>query len=200
MPSHVDLPVEEIRKLIEEEKLQQRLIAARYGVHIRTIGKFAKRNGMKTQRTGPRSAEGHPNWKGGVIRDKHGYVLVYCPGHPRARSLGKNRTPKYVLQHVLVAEQKLGRALLPKEVVHHRNGIPDDNRPENLEVFSTNAEHLRHELTGRCPKWTPDGLRRIREGVARSHANRRASKCDASQSPQNTDPSLTPRDKADRGL
>ena len=57
-------------------------------------------------------------------------MLAWAPGHPRS---GKGN---YVFEHILVMEQVLGRYLLPEESVHHRNGIRDDNRPENLELWT----------------------------------------------------------------
>jgi HNH endonuclease len=81
--------------------------------------------------------ERNSNWKGGRIVASNGYVMVKRPGHHLADCRG------YVYEHRIVAEEKLGRHLLPGEVVHHVNGIKSDNRPENIEVLSSTAHHFR---------------------------------------------------------
>ncbi len=76
------------------------------------------------------------NWKGGRSVASNGYVLIRVgTDHHLADVRG------YAYEHRLVAEQKLGRRLLPGEIVHHVNEIKTDNRPENIEVKPTIAHH-----------------------------------------------------------
>jgi hypothetical protein len=92
------------------------------------------------------------NWQGGRTVHKRGYVMLRAPEHPRAGG------GKYVFEHILVLEQQLGRYLLPEETVHHLNGVRDDNRPENLELWTrpqptgirvTDAVAWAHEILNR---------------------------------------------------
>ena len=70
------------------------------------------------------------NWKGGRTYHERGYTMLRIPVHPRA---GRGM---YVFEHILVMEAVLGRYILPDETVHHLNGVRDDNRPENLELWT----------------------------------------------------------------
>ncbi len=93
-----------------------------------------------------------------------GYVLVYRPDHPYAAKDG------YIFEHRLVMETKLGRHLLPGEVVHHVNGIRGDNRPENLELMD-HAAHTVHHHTGL--KRSAETRAKIREKAKRRFADKR---------------------------
>lgn len=138
-------------------------IAKRIGTKPQIVSKFVLRHGRSKEQfqDGAYGPNNH-GWKGGRTVDKHGYVLLLRPDHPRAK-----KHTGYVQEHRLVMEEFLGRFLLPTEVVHHINGIRDDNRVENLQVFQSNAEHLAHELKGRCPNWSPEGRENIQKAQIR---------------------------------
>lgn len=67
----------------------------------------------------------------------------------------------YVLEHRAVAERMLGRKLLRGEIVHHINGDPVDNRPENLVVME-HGEHVRFHQAKASAVYSPQELRELR--------------------------------------
>jgi hypothetical protein len=64
-------------------------------------------------------------------------VWEFLPGHHLQNLWG------FVPQHRLVAEDKIGRRLLPNETVHHEDEIKTNNDPANLKVM-TQTEHRRY--------------------------------------------------------
>lgn len=80
---------------------------------------------LKSELLQQRTGKQHPTWRGGRSLSKDGYVIVY---------VGPN---EYRAEHIVVMEQQLGRRLLPQETVHHKNGVRDDNRLDNLELWSS---------------------------------------------------------------
>lgn len=103
----------------------------------------------------PPRREQRQGWKGGRKTIK-GYNYVRCVDHPN-----KSKHGGYVAQHRLVMEQCLGRYLTKIEVVDHIDGDTQNNAIENLRLFSSNGEHLKKTLVGRCPNWSDDGKKRI---------------------------------------
>lgn len=62
----------------------------------------------------------NPRWR----KNEEGYVVANIGTHE-------------LRQHRFVMEKKIGRKLLPEESVHHKNGVRDDNRLDNLELWSS---------------------------------------------------------------
>ena len=162
------------RALIDECRLRSLVdqsltlpeIGTALGVSVSAIERCMRTLGLRSKHGRGSPMEKNYFWKGGRAVDTDGYILVKSPDHPYATKAG------YVREHRLIMEEKLGRYLLPVEVVHHKDQNHNNNAPDNLQVFQTNGAHLRHELTGKTPNYTPHGLQRMRENALRLNRRR----------------------------
>lgn len=100
------------------EEFEFRLAMAKWNA-----GRFHSRECMNAHR--------RASTVGKTKRTGDGYVLEFQPDSPMAQGSG------YALQHRLVMAEVLGRPLTASENPHHINGVRDDNRPENLELWNT---------------------------------------------------------------
>ncbi len=162
-PKHV---LDRIQELLRSG-LCSREIAPLVEKSQKQVQKLMKQHDMDRLPQGGPRGDRNGFWRGGRVIDKTGYVLIKVFDHPYASRAG------YVREHRLVAEKMLGRYLLPSEVVHHKDSNKQNNSPENLVVYANNGAHLADELKGRVPKWTEDGLRRIRAADPRRGRKRR---------------------------
>ena len=140
------MKLEEIKRLYHEDKLTLAEIANRYGYKSPvTILNFMVRHNIPRRPRGSwvvttsanrdYTGKSNPGWKGGRRGHVGGYILIHKPQHPHAYSDG------YIFEHRLIIEEYLKCYLEPHLVVHHINGIKDDNRLENLQVFGSQGEH-----------------------------------------------------------
>jgi hypothetical protein len=89
-------------------------------------------------------------WRGGKTRSAGGYIyinvfgLVGRPQELAIQSLAGNKQPRYIAEHRLRMAIYLDRPLISTEHVHHRNGIKDDNRIENLVITPIDAHTQTH--------------------------------------------------------
>lgn len=85
---------------------------------------YAKKMGKTVDQLKPkrRSGEGHLK--------KNGYAVLSRKDHPNAFD-----KKGWIYEHTVVMSEYLGRPLFKGESVHHINGIKNDNRIENLELW-----------------------------------------------------------------
>lgn len=89
--------------------------------------------------------EKNPNWKGGRRLRSDGYIRILRTTlsiHEQNKFASMFDVRGRVLEHRIIMARHIGRALHRWEIVHHKNGIKDDNRLENLELLPKQAGHL----------------------------------------------------------
>lgn len=93
-----------------------------------------------------------PRVPGDKYLTDEGYVILV---------ISEGESLKHVREHRYVMEKSLGRELTSEETVHHINGVRDDNRPENLELWSSShppGQRVRDKVA-----WAKEILERYRE-------------------------------------
>lgn len=140
----IHLPKDRLRQLYKAENKTQAEIGKYFGCSESIVYQRLKEYGI-TRRTHKENMEivkkrklsagnKHWNWSGGRAKNKDGYIVVLLRDHRLANSNGR------VMEHRLIWEMHHGE--LPDGwLVHHLNGIRDDNRIENLEAMPRKSHH-----------------------------------------------------------
>jgi len=136
---------DQIRTMYLDEKLSIPQIAKIFDSTTGSLYHFMLQRCIPTrtwkQAAALRSGEKSPNWKGGRYKRPSGYIEISASNlteHERAlfKPMIDARNRYAIDEHRLVMARKLNRSLRKEEVVHHFNGVKDDNRFENLLLLS----------------------------------------------------------------
>jgi len=143
-----------LEQLYVHEELSTREVAAKLNISKTLVGEWLHRYGLSrnlseawgvARKTGRRSPISSRKGTGKPITNNQGYVLVRLqPEDPFFSMVEKSG---YVLEHRLIMAKKLGRPLHGWESVHHKNGVRNANRQDNLLLVMGGKHHGRI----RCP-------------------------------------------------
>lgn len=128
-----------------------RSVAQTLGITHQALQYHRRKWGGKPLRSRGAVGTSHHSWAGGEYIDRWGYRMVRAPH--------RGMSNPYVAEHVLIAEEKIGRQLKKNvEVVHHINGNKLDNRLDNL-LVRTRSEHrsLHAQLEALAFEFVRDG-------------------------------------------
>jgi len=158
MPKGIYINWTDLSKLYLEEKLSAMDIAKKKGYSSSAVSLALIRNGIprrsrseamrlfrqRKKYVAPKR-EQSPSWKGGKTKTSAGYTRISLHSNDFFYPMCDRRG--YVKEHRLVMANHLKRCLQSWELVHHKNGIRDDNRLENLEL-TTIGSHLTEHNKG----------------------------------------------------
>lgn len=124
---------ETLKRLYWEEDLSIQDIANKAGICIGTVQYWMDKHDI--ERRAP-DREKPPYFQ---HADDHGHEMIRTLVDGKVKAVG-------VHPHVAVSE--FGTDAVAGMHVHHKNGIPWDNRPENLQPM-TNSDHITHHNIAR---------------------------------------------------
>lgn len=121
-----------LRRLYHDEDLSTHEMAEQFDCSPATVHKYMKKFEIERD---PPTSERPPHFS---THKPHGHEFV------QTKVDGEN---KRVLIHRLVAVAEHGFDTVTDRVIHHKNGLPWDNRPSNLELLTQSEHAARHNTT-----------------------------------------------------
>lgn len=121
---------ETLERLYWDERLTQGEVAKRLGCARRTIAEWMRRHDIETRKGKPQTP--------------HVYLATWTAGYELWKDGAKPSVDDNVLVHRLLAVAKYGFDAVRDMDVHHKNGIPWDNRPDNIELMSPSDHYKKH--------------------------------------------------------
>jgi transposase len=114
-----------------EQQMNAREIAEEWGCTRSNILEWLHKHGIEVRGRLEEAARAQRKRPPRIHTDKRGYEYFECSAFGRT---------DYLRVHRLVAVAEMGVDAVGDKIVHHVNGVPWDNRPENLELMSR-SEH-----------------------------------------------------------
>lgn len=131
--------VDELERLYHDEGLTQEEIADRFGVTQASVGQWIRDNDLAL-------APDEAGKKSGLSRRRDGIRLSISEnGYVVCRTTVDFYDTARVRVHRLQAVAEFGFDAVADMHVHHKNHIPFDNRPSNIEVL-TPSDHMRYHM------------------------------------------------------
>lgn len=132
--TYIDWDIAKLKELYLDRNLSISQVAKQLGCAYGAVRAALVRFDIPRRHRGSDPREKHPSWKGGRVDDSYGYIQIKNREHPRANKQG------YVREHIIIWENYHRRRLPKGWLIHHLNGIKDDNRPKNLVAMKA-GEH-----------------------------------------------------------
>lgn len=136
-----------LRKLYAEEGLSSREVANEFGCDKKTVLRWLDK--FDIEKTTP-TWERPPNYQTG------------WDGYTRSKASHKGKQYTFLI-HRLAAVAKYGFSEVAESLVHHKSGIPWDNRVENLELVESQSKHMTHHYGDHESKLSKEDVRDIRQ-------------------------------------